>query len=42
MAATVNPELLHEVALTEAEYGRIVRLLGREPNHVELGIFGAM
>jgi phosphoribosylformylglycinamidine synthase II len=42
MAATINPALLHEVALTEAEYDLIVGLLGREPNHVELGVFGAM
>jgi phosphoribosylformylglycinamidine synthase II len=42
MAAAVDPAILHEVALTEDEYGRIVELLGREPNRVELGIFGAM
>jgi phosphoribosylformylglycinamidine synthase II len=42
MSATVNAERLHEVALTEEEYALMVRLLGREPNHVELGIFGAM
>ena len=42
MTATIDPAVLHEVALTEAEYARIVELLGREPNHVELGIFGAM
>ena len=28
--------------LTEAEYAAVVRLLGREPNRVELGMFGAM
>ena len=42
MAAAVDPAILHEVALTEDEYGRIIELLGREPNRVELGIFGAM
>ena len=42
MTATIDPGVLHEVALTEGEYARIVELLGREPNHVELGIFGAM
>jgi len=42
MTATIDPAVLHEVALTEGEYARIVELLGREPNHVELGIFGAM
>ncbi len=33
---------LRGVALVRAEYHRIVELLGRVPNHVELGIFGAM
>jgi phosphoribosylformylglycinamidine synthase len=42
MTATVSPEVLHEVALTAWEYERIVELLGRQPNRVELGIFGAM
>jgi len=31
-----------EVGLTEDEYGRIVGILGREPNHTELGMFGLM
>ncbi|HEY8445792.1 MAG TPA: phosphoribosylformylglycinamidine synthase subunit PurL [Thermomicrobiales bacterium] len=31
-----------EVALSDAEYERIVELLGREPTPVELGMFGAM
>ena len=31
-----------EVALSDDEYGQIVSLLGREPTHVELGMFGAM
>lgn len=42
MTATIAPSLLREVALTEAEYDRLVELLGRQPTHVELGIFGAM
>ena len=42
MTAIVDPRVLHEVALTETEYEQIVALLGRQPNHVELGIFGAM
>ncbi|HYL69805.1 MAG TPA: phosphoribosylformylglycinamidine synthase subunit PurL, partial [Candidatus Dormibacteraeota bacterium] len=33
---------LAEVALTRAEYDTAVRHLGREPNHVELGILGAL
>ena len=42
MTATIDPAVLYEVALTAEEYARIVELLGREPNRVELGIFGAM
>jgi len=42
MTATIAPSLLREVALTESEYDRLVELLGRQPTHVELGIFGAM
>jgi phosphoribosylformylglycinamidine synthase len=42
MTAAMDPALLTEVALTPEEYDRILQLLGREPNHVELGIFGAM
>lgn len=38
----VTPELLREVALTEEEYEQAVRLLGREPNLVELGMIGAL
>jgi len=33
---------LRAVALTEDEYREIVRLLGRAPNALELGIFGAL
>ncbi|MDQ6796557.1 MAG: phosphoribosylformylglycinamidine synthase subunit PurL [Actinomycetota bacterium] len=42
MTATIDPALLKEVALTEAEYDLLLQLLGRTPTHVELGIFGAM
>jgi len=38
----IDQQALVEVALTQAEYDRIVHLLGRRPNRVELGIFGAM
>jgi len=34
--------LLEEVALTREEYDLVVAKLGREPNMVELGMFGAM
>jgi phosphoribosylformylglycinamidine synthase subunit PurL len=42
VTVTITPEVLREVALTRAEYDRIVELLGREPSPVELGMFGAM
>ena len=38
----ISQRQLDEVALTRAEYELVVKLLGRRPNHVELGIFGAM
>ena len=38
----VNQEVLDEIALTRAEYDLIVERLGREPNAVELGMFGAL
>jgi phosphoribosylformylglycinamidine synthase subunit PurL len=39
---TITPELVREHNLSDAEYQRIVEILGREPNFVELGIFSAM
>ncbi|MFH1483524.1 MAG: phosphoribosylformylglycinamidine synthase II, partial [Chloroflexota bacterium] len=39
---TVSKEFLDEIALSEGEYREIVRLLGREPNPLELGMFGAL
>ena len=38
----VSDRALAEVALSRAEYDLIVEHLGREPNAVELGMFGAM
>ena len=38
----VSQEVLDEIALTRAEYDLIVERLGREPNPVELGMFGAL
>ena len=38
----IDQRALDEVALTRDEYERVVRLLGRAPNAVELGLFGAM
>src|SRR5690348_18261952 len=40
--AAPDQRALDEVALTRAEYDRIVALLGRAPNQLELGLFGAM
>lgn len=41
-ASRMSPELIEAQGLTLDEYDRIVSLLGREPNLVELGIFGVM
>ncbi len=38
----VSKETLDEIALTEAEYQLIVDKLDREPNPLELGMFGAL
>jgi len=38
----ITPELIAEHNLSTDEYSRIVKILGREPNLVELGIFSAM
>ena len=38
----ISKEVLDELALPEAEYEAIVERLGREPNYVELGLFGSM
>ena len=38
----VTKEVLDEIALSQSEYDLIVSRLGREPNPLELGMFGAM
>ena len=38
----VTQEILDEIALSQAEYDMIVDRLDREPNPVELGMFGAL
>ena len=38
----VSKEVLDEIALSEEEYRLIVKGLRREPNPVELGMFGAL
>ena len=40
--APVTRETLDEIALSQDEYRLIVERLGREPNAVELGMFGAL
>jgi len=39
---TLSPELIATHQLTEAEYDKIVQILGREPSYTELGIFSVM
>ncbi len=38
----ITPELVREHGLSEAEYQKILELMGREPTLVELGIFSVM
>lgn len=38
----IIPELIRSHGLSDAEYNRIVELLGREPSYTELGIFSVM
>jgi phosphoribosylformylglycinamidine synthase II len=38
----VTPELVRQHGLTEEEFDRIKKILGREPNFTELGIFSVM
>ena len=42
MAAVIDRFALAAVALNPDEYQAIVRLLGRDPNELELGMFGAL
>ncbi|HEX5418184.1 MAG TPA: hypothetical protein VFZ25_21215, partial [Chloroflexota bacterium] len=39
---TISQDALDEIALSRDEYRIIVERLGRVPNEVELGMFGAM
>jgi phosphoribosylformylglycinamidine synthase subunit PurL len=39
---TITPELITQHQLTQAEYDKIVSLLGREPSYTELGVFSVM
>lgn len=38
----VSKEILNELALSDSEYQLILQRLGREPNKVELGLFGSL
>jgi phosphoribosylformylglycinamidine synthase len=38
----ITPELVKEHGLSESEYAHILKLMGREPSFVELGIFSVM
>ena len=40
--APITPALMDEHGLSEAEYGRLLDVLGREPSITELGIFSVM
>ena len=41
-ASRITPEIVAEHGLSDEEYGRILKSLGREPNLIELGIFSVM
>src|SRR5215212_8334729 len=41
-ASQITPEMIAEHGLSEEEYGRILKALGRKPNLLELGIFSVM
>src|SRR3954464_4236703 len=41
-APRITPEIVAEHGLSDEEYSRILKALGREPNLVELGIFSVM
>ncbi|MBW8707928.1 MAG: hypothetical protein JF627_01425, partial [Alphaproteobacteria bacterium] len=38
----ITPDMVREHGLSDAEYKRILELMGREPSFVELGIFSVM
>lgn len=38
----ITPEMIASHGITEAEYQKIVKILGRDPNFTELGIFSVM
>jgi len=38
----ITPEIILEHGLTEEEYDRVLKIMGREPNMIELGVFSVM
>ncbi|GEA18612.1 phosphoribosylformylglycinamidine synthase subunit PurL [Moorella sp. E306M] len=38
----MEPEVYRQMGLTDEEFARIKEILGREPNHVEVGMFAVM
>jgi phosphoribosylformylglycinamidine synthase len=42
MSAAITPQLIASHQLTAEEYGRIQKILGRDPSYTELGIFSVM
>ena len=38
----ISQETLDQLAISQGEYEAIVERLGREPNHLEIGLFGSM
>src|SRR3970040_1649844 len=41
-APQIRPKIVADHGLSNEEYGRLLKALGREPNLVELGIFSVM
>ena len=38
----ITPEILRAHNITDDEYARVLKIMGREPSHVELGVFSVM
>ncbi len=41
-SAPITPEIVAEHGLTAEEYAAVERIMGRQPNIVELGIFSVL
>ena len=42
MSGHVSQQVLADLGIAPEEYGRIVEILGREPNYTELSIYSVM